>query len=206
MPEIQTILWDMGGVLLTNGWDHKERDIVLARFGLEKGPFEERHPTANDAWEKGEIDAEEYLRRTVFYEPRSFTWQEFLQAMKEQSQKLHPGSFRILDALRASHEYRVGVLNNEATEINDYRIEKFGLHGLFEYFLSSCYLGFRKPDVRIYRRALQITQADPAATVFIDDRKENVDAAKVAGMQTIHFTDPEKLIGQMAELGIQLKH
>jgi putative hydrolase of the HAD superfamily len=205
MPAIRTILWDMGGVLLTNGWDHTERDAVLEHFGLERGEFEERHPAANDAWEKGEINAEEYLRRTVFYKPRNFSWQDFLQAMKLQSQMLHPGCFRILRGLAASHEYKLGVLNNEATELNDYRIEKFGLRELFEYFLSSCYLGLRKPDERIFVRALQIIQADPAATVFIDDREGNVNAAKAAGMQAIHFTAPEVLIEQMGALGIHWK-
>jgi putative hydrolase of the HAD superfamily len=202
---IGTILWDMGGVLLTNGWDHTERDAVLKHFGLERAPFEERHPEANDAWEKGEIDAEQYLKRTVFYEPRNFTWQDFLHAMKEQSQMLHPGCFRILHALAASHEYRVGVLNNEATELNDYRIETFGLRELFTYFLSSCYLGMRKPDVKIFLRGLQIMQADPAETVFIDDREGNVNAAKAAGMKAIHFTGPEKLVEQMGALGIHWK-
>ncbi len=205
MAAIRTILWDMGGVLLTNGWDHVQRYAVLEHFGLERDPFEERHPTANDEWEKGEIDAQEYLKRTVFYEPRNFTWQEFLEVMKLQSQMLHPGCFRILRALKASHEYKVGVLNNEATELNDYRIEHFGLRELFEYFLSSCYLGIRKPDVKIFLRGLQITQANPAETVFIDDREGNVSAAKAAGMKAIHFTGPEKLIDQLGALDIHWK-
>ena len=78
MAEISTILWDVGGVLLTNGWDHLERSAVLQHFGLDSAPFEQRHELANDPWEKGFMTAEQYLLQTVFYEPRPFTPAAFL--------------------------------------------------------------------------------------------------------------------------------
>jgi putative hydrolase of the HAD superfamily len=104
MAEISTLLWDVGGVLLTNGWDRTERAAVLEQFALDGAAFEQRHEIANDAWEKGLMTAEQYLLQTVFYEPRPFTPGVFLQAMKERSVLLPHGALRILQELAASEE------------------------------------------------------------------------------------------------------
>src|ERR1700748_830340 len=114
MATISTILWDVGGVLLTNGWDHNERNVVLSRFGVDRDAFEQRHPETNDAWEKGLMTVEQYLQTTVFYEPRSFSSADFLAAMKEQSQVLKDSAIGILGQLAASDSIMLGMLNNEA--------------------------------------------------------------------------------------------
>src|ERR1700742_1708318 len=121
MVEISTILWDVGGVLLTNGWDTRERAAVLKKFQLDSEPFEQRHELTNDPWEKGLITAEEYLLRTVFYEPRFFTPAEFLQAMKERSTLLPHTAMRILQELAASEEIELAMLNIVLQRQNDNR-------------------------------------------------------------------------------------
>jgi putative hydrolase of the HAD superfamily len=154
MGQVSTVLWDVGGVLLTNGWDHKQRYQVLEDFGLSREPFERIHAELNDAWEKGKITIEEYLAKAVFYEPRAFTPGEFIARIKEQSM-LHPNTaIEILKQVSASDEYAVGILNNESRELNDYRIATFGLVELLDCFISSCYVGLRKPHPEIYKLAL----------------------------------------------------
>jgi putative hydrolase of the HAD superfamily len=205
MSDISTILWDVGGVLLTNGWDHKERAAVLAHFHVDLEPFEERHPEANDLWEKGFISAEEYLKRTVFWQPRDFSSEEFLTAMKAESKLLADSGIGVLEGLAASQEVDIGMLNNEARELNDYRIEEFGFHGYFDFFFSSCYVGLRKPGSQIYHLALDVLQCEPGEVVFIDDRAGNVEVAAELGIHAIRYEGSEKLANALKQLGIELE-
>ncbi len=69
-------------------------------------------------------------------------------------------------------------------------------------FLSSCYLGLRKPDAAIYRLALEITQRRPDECLFIDDRLPNIEAAMQIGMRAIHFQDAAQLRTELGENGI----
>jgi putative hydrolase of the HAD superfamily len=204
MVEISTILWDVGGVLLTNGWDHNERAAVLKKFQLDTEPFEQRHELANDPWEKGLMTAEEYLLRTVFYEPRSFTPAEFLQGMKEQSTLLPHTAMRILQELAASEELELAMLNNEARELNDYRIEQFELGRYFDSFFSSCYVGLRKPDPKIFDLALDVLQRDAEEVAFIDDRQGNCDAAAALGIHAIHYLDEAQCVQALERLGLHV--
>jgi putative hydrolase of the HAD superfamily len=202
MAEISTILWDVGGVLLTNGWDHRERAAVLQHFGLDNTPFEQRHEVVNDAWEKGFITAEQYLLQTVFYQPRPFTPAAFLQEMKGQSWLLPRGAMRILQDLAASEEMELAMLNNEARELNDYRIERFELGRYFDVFLSSCYLGLRKPDARIFDLALDVLQRDAGEVAFIDDRPGNCEAAEALGIHAICYQDEAQCVQALERLGL----
>ena len=202
MFPFDVILFDVGGVLLTNGWDHSERAAVLNHFDLEIGEFEKRHPESNNAWERDLITAETYLDETVFYEPRSFSHEEFLAAIFAQSVELPNGGLGILKELAASGNYMLGCLNNEAREPNDYRFRRFGLRQYFEVALSSCYVGLRKPKYAIYRRALDILGAPPERILFIDDRQENVAAAAAAGMKTIRFDGADTLRQELEYLTV----
>jgi len=193
MLPFDVILFDIRGVLLTNGWDHCERAEVLKHFHLDKAEFEKRHPGPNDAWERDLIPAEAYLEETVFYEPRSFSDEDFLQAIFAQSVELPHGALGILRELAASGRYMLGCLNNEAREPNEHRFEKFGLRQYFDVALSSCYLGLRKPKKEMYRHALDILGRRPERILFIDDRAENAAAGAAAGMKTIWFKSADTL-------------
>jgi putative hydrolase of the HAD superfamily len=202
MTEISTILWDVGGVLLTNGWDHAGRAAVLKHFAVDIASVEPRHEVANDPWEKGLMTAEQYLLQTVFFEPRPFTPAAFLQQMKEQSQLLPNGAIRILQELAASEEVELAMLNNEARELNDYRIERFALGLYFDVFLSSCYLGLRKPDAKIFEVALDVLQRDPEEVAFIDDREQNCAAAEALGIHAIPYHDEAQCVQALEHLGL----
>jgi putative hydrolase of the HAD superfamily len=202
MFPFDVILFDVGGVLLTNGWDHCERAAVLRHFDLEIEEFEKRHPEPNNAWERDLIDAGTYLDETVFYESRSFSHEEFLAAIFAQSVELPNGGLGILKELAASGNYMLGCLNNEAREPNEYRFRTFGLRQYFEVALSSCYVGLRKPKDAIYRRALDVLGVSAGRILFIDDRQENVAAATAAGMKTIRFEGADSLRRELEYLTV----
>ena len=202
MLPFDVILFDIGGVLLTNGWDHCERSTVLGRFHLDEAEFEKRHAAANDAWERDVMSAREYLDATVFYEPRSFTADDFLEALFAESVELPHGGLGILQELAASGKWMLGALNNEAREPNEYRLEAFALRQYFDVLFSSCYMGLRKPHAEIYRRTLDILGRPPERVLFIDDRQENAAAAEAAGIQAIRFDGAERLRRDLGSLGI----
>ena len=196
------ILFEVGGVLLTNGWDHIERAAVLEQFKLDAAAFEARHAGPYDLWERDDTAAEDYLGETVFYEPRNFTPQEFMAAMKLQSVPLADNGIGVLTEIHASGNWLVGVLNNESRLLHEYRMERYGLGSLLDLQLSSCYLGLRKPEAAIYRRALDILGVPGERVIFIDDRKINTDAAATFGIHAIQFLGEEQLRRDLRELGI----
>ena len=160
MLPFDVILFDVGGVLLTNGWDHGERAAAAARFGLDAEELEARNAKVYPAWESDAINRDRYLDAAVFYEPRSFSREEFFDFILAQSKLLEDGALEILTELSAADRYFIGALNNEARETNDFRFAKFGLRRYFKVAFSSCYVGLRKPEAAIYRRALDILGSD----------------------------------------------
>ena len=202
MCAFDVILFDVGGVLLTDGWDHKERAAAVEHFNLDAHAFKNRHEEVCPAWERGEIDVNEYLDAAIFYEPRGFTRDEFLGFLLTQSQLLPEGAMAILKQLAASKGYLIGALNNEARETNEFRFTKFNLRDFFKVALSSCYLGLRKPDPAIYHRALDIFGSPPPRVLFIDDREENVASGAAAGMTVIQFTEAIALSNELKRLRV----
>jgi putative hydrolase of the HAD superfamily len=202
MLPFDVILFDVGGVLLTNGWDHRERAFVLEQFHVDRDAFEARHAQPNDAWERDAITVREYLDVTLFYQPRDFSHEEFLAAICAQSKLLDNGAMGVLHDLASSDKCVLGALNNEAREPNEYRFRTFGLRDCFQIALSSCYVGLRKPGAAIYRRALDILGKPAQRILFIDDRAENVAGAQSVGMQAIRFTGADALRGQLADFGV----
>ena len=204
VSEIRVIYCDVGGVLLTNGWDHNIRRRVIEKFGLDLAAFEARHEEPNDAWEKGKITIDEYLTQTVFYEPRKFTREAFVRAMRDESQVLYPDNIRLISQLRLSGRYTVAMLNNESAELNEYRIQQFKLQECFDCYFSSCYLGLRKPHAEIYHVALKLLQRPSQECVFIDDRPENVAGAVSAGIHGIHFESTSQLRAELEKIGVRV--
>lgn len=196
------ILFDVGGVLLTNGWDRAERAAAAEQFQLDGQEFEARHAEVGGAWERGEIDRIQYLDATVFYVPRSFSRDRFFDFILSQSRLLPDGALPILAKVSARNHHMVGALNNEARETNEFRFGKFELRRYLKVALSSCYLGVRKPEPGIYRRALDILGSRSHRTLFIDDREENVVAADAVGMKTVQFTGAEPLRNELEKLGV----
>ena len=199
---IRAIFWDVGGVLLTNGWDHTQRMDALEHFRLDEEEFHSRHEMVVSSFERGKISLEEYLERTVFYRDRAFTPEQFREYMFSLSKPI-PDVLRYARALAGSGKYFMGTLNNESRELNLHRIERFGLREIFQLFVSSCFVGLRKPESGIYRLAIEITQIQPQQCCFIDDRALNLECAAKLGMQTVQVQTPEQLQRDLAKLGVQ---
>jgi len=204
--QFDVVLFDVGGVMLTNGWDHNERAAVLQHFGLNRAEdrteFEARHAEPYDAWERDAISAVDYLNAVLFYEPRSFTPDEFIEVMKAQSVPIPGNAMGVLAEVAAADKFLVGLLNNESRLLHEYRMKKYGLTKYLDLQCSSCYLGMRKPDTDIYRRAIDILGVPPGRIVFIDDRKGNADAAASVGIHAIQFLGEEKLRRDLQQLEI----
>ncbi|MGA8041563.1 MAG: HAD-IA family hydrolase [Terracidiphilus sp.] len=202
MFPFDVILFDVGGVLLTNGWDRHERAAVLDQFHLDHAAFEARHPQPNDAWERDAIALRDYLDATVFYEPRSFSHDDFFAALCAQSRPLADSALPILEELAALGRCALGTLNNEAREPNNYRFRTFALRDHFDFAFSSCYVGLRKPEPAIYKRVLDILGCPPERILFIDDRAENAAAASKAGMRAIQFQGAASLRQTLQQLDV----
>jgi len=202
MSRIITLFFDVGGVCLTNGWDTGARRSAARHLSLDLEELERRHQALADALERGEQSLDGYLDRVVFHRHRSFSRDAFISFMQAQSQP-HPSVLSLIH-LASEGSYKLATINNESRELNRYRIDTFRLRNTFSTFFSSCYLRVRKPDARIYEIALDVMQAEPATSLFVDDREENVEGARALGIHTIHVTDLRVLTEQLIHAGVEV--
>ncbi len=200
---VTALFFDVGGVLGTNGWDRRARREAVAEFGLDWEEFADRHELVVADLETGRMSFDEYLERTVFYRSRGFTPAEFRRFVWSRSRP-RPDTLALVDRLVAGGRYLLATLNNESRELNEHRIELFGLRERFSVFLSSCYVGIRKPEADIYRLAMDVTNRAPAECLFIDDRSLNTECALLVGMQAIRFDgDVERLAADLRARGVE---
>jgi putative hydrolase of the HAD superfamily len=204
MPEITALFWDVGGVLLSKGWPTEARAEAARQFDLDAEELERRHRGVVADFEKGRLSLKAYLDRVVFHQPRSFGRDAFEGFMYSWSRP-HPEALALAAELARSRRWLMATLNNESHELNQYRIERFGLRSSFAVFLSSCVLECRKPAAEIYRKALEITQRPPAECAFVDDQPENVEAARASGMRAIRFEGADQARAALRELGVALE-
>ena len=203
MPKITTLFWDIGGVILTNGWDRVSRREAATVFQLDWEEFQDRHELSFPAFDSGHISLDEYLDRTLFYRPRSFTREEFTAFMFAQSKEF-PASRAILESAASTQEYFIGAINNEPLELNQYRIEAFNLRRDFLVFFSSCYVRSRKPEEMIFRVALEVTQRPAEQCVFIDDRPLNLESPRRLGMNVIHYQNALQLRSDLQKYDVKV--
>jgi putative hydrolase of the HAD superfamily len=202
---IRTVFWDIGGVLLTNGFGRTQRAGFYAALHLDeedRAEFEKRRVDANWYWERGLIDDSAFFKRTLFYKPRAFTEADAVAALQAQQSMLHPGSFDILAALHAGGRVRQATLNNESRDLNQFRLRRFDLGQYFQFFICSGYVREMKPAPGIYRAAMDIAGAVPGEACFIDDKEENILAAQQAGLVALYFTSPENLREQLRSVHV----
>ena len=204
MPHTPTLFFDVGGVLLTNGWDTGARKLAAETFGLDYPEFQTRHEMLKTAFETGRLSLDAYIKKTVFHRERSFSPDEFKEFMFGSSQILGNGT--TLDWVRSlaiSGKYQLYTLNNESRELHENRAKRFDLHSIFRAFLTSCYLGQVKPDEDMYINALGIAGCHGANAVFIDDRPLNIEPAHTLGLNAVLFTGLIDLRERLKEFGIE---
>jgi putative hydrolase of the HAD superfamily len=201
--DISVLFLDIGGVLLTNGWDRAMRRRAADAFDLDPEETNERHHLTFDTYERGLLSLDDYLKRVIFYQPRSFTVEQFKEYMFAQSQALGD-NMGVFKKIAKAHGLRVGAINNEGRELAVYRIRKFHLGDLIDFFVSSSFVHYRKPDEDIYRLALDIAQVPPERSVYVDDRQMFVEVAQGLGIQSIYHKDLTQTCKALEEMGLGL--
>ncbi len=201
MPDTRTLFFDIGGVLLTNGWDTGARKRAAETFGIDYPEFQTRHEMLKTAFETGRLSLDAYMKKTVFHRERSFSPEEFRQFMFDSSQVLGD-TLEWVRTLADSGNYRLFTLNNESRELHENRVSRFGLAPIFRSFLTSCYLGQVKPDEDMYVNALGIAGCSEANAVFIDDRPLNIEPAHTLGLNAVLFQGLDDLRSRLKEFHI----
>lgn len=199
----EALFTDIGGVLLTNGWDRGARRRACQQFGLDPVQLDERHHLTFDTYEAGKITLATYLERTVFYEPRSFTPAEFREFMFAQS-KLLPEMLGFVRALKTHYGLKVVAVSNEGRELTEHRVAAFGLSEVIDAFVVSSFVHVRKPDADIFRMAIDVAQVAPERAVYLEDRAMFVDVAKGLGLNAVLHRSFEETRERLAELGLRL--
>ncbi len=201
--KITALFLDIGGVLLTNGWDEEARRMAVERFGLEGRDLNQRHQLTFDTYEQGKLSLDDYLDRVVFTEPRRFTKAEFQTFMFAQSQRF-PEMIRLVRQLKERFKLKLVVVSNEGRELNEHRIHEFRLNEFIDIFVSSCYVRCRKPDPEIFRLALDISQVPPAQAVYIEDRPMFVEVASSLGITGIRHVGFDQTRAALDRLGLTI--
>jgi len=202
MP-ITHLFLDIGGVLLTNGWDHESRKRATAKFRLKLPEIESRHRLIFEIFEEGRISLEEYLNRVIFYQKRPFTRVQFRNFMFAQS-KSYPSMIRLITKLKKKYRLRIFIISNEAKELNSYRIRKFKLNQFVDSFISSSFVGMRKPNSDIFRLALDLSQANHRQVVYIENTPMFVEVAEQLGIQTILHKEFRATRSELAQFGLSV--
>jgi len=200
---ITTLFCDIGGIVLTNGWDRGGRRRAAEQFHLDQAVMDERHHFLFDTYEEGKTTLDDYLQHVIFYEPRTFSLAAFKAFMFEQSQPL-PGMLEFLRKLKARHHLKVFALSNEGRELTLHRVRTFHLGTLMDAFVCSCFVHVRKPDPEIYRIALDLAQVPPETVVYLEDRPMFAQIGSEQGLHAILHTDFDSTRATLAALGLTL--
>jgi putative hydrolase of the HAD superfamily len=199
---IRYLFTDLGGVLLTNGWDRGLRKLVASHFDIDAVEMDERHHLTYDTYEAGKISLSEYLRRVVFWEPRPFTEEAVVGFMLEQA-RCFPEMIGMYKRVKELNRLRVVVVSNEGRELTADRIRRFDLKEFVDVFVVSSFVHFRKPDEDIFRVALDVAQADPDEVVCVDDRHMFAEVACRLGMHEIWHRDLDRTRAAFEGLGLR---
>ena len=203
--KITTLFLDIGGVLLTDGWDRAARKKAYAYFKLDQDVMEDRHHITVETFELGKITLDEYLQRVVFWDEQEFAPEDFKEFMFAQS-TAHAEMISLIIELKKEHSLKIVIVSNESRELNEYRAKKFGIDQLADCFISSSYVRLRKPDTDIFKLALDVSQVRAEQIVYIDDQIMFVQLAESFGINTIHHTDYESTVTKLASFGLGIDY
>jgi putative hydrolase of the HAD superfamily len=202
-PKISALFLDIGGVLLTNGWDRNARAEAAKRYGIPVEEFKQRHDLTFGTYEEGKISLDDYLDRAVFFEKRTFSREDFRAFMFAQSRP-YPEMLDLFRNLKTRYGLKTAAVSNEGRELTVYRIQKFGLSGLIDFFVSSCFVCMRKPDPEIYRLALDLAQVPAGEVVYVENTEMFVRVAESLGLRTVLHAGYENTVKALRRVGLSL--
>ncbi|HEY3321837.1 MAG TPA: HAD-IA family hydrolase [Planctomycetota bacterium] len=203
--QITHLFVDVGGVLLTNGWDTALRKQTAEHFGFDVAEIEDRIRDSLVVYELGRIGAREFLDFVVFHKPRSFTHEQILEYILSAA-RAYSETIDLIKRLKSRYGLTVVAISNEGRELAIDRVTRFDLCGYIDFFAFSSFVHLRKPDPAIYRLAMDVSQARPEHSVYIDDRPLLVQAAETVGIPTIRHKDADTTRQALAQLGLDLQN
>ena len=201
--DIKALFLDIGGVLLTNGWDRSMRRRAAETFHLDQADTDERHHLTFDTFEAGKLSLDEYLNRTIFFQERPFSREDFKAFMFSQSQP-HSEMITLVRALKKRYRLKIAVVSNEGRELTLHRIQKFSLAEFVDFFVVSCFVHFRKPDTDIFRMALDLAQVPTEQVIYVEDRLMFIEVARGLGIRGVHHTGYASTMAALGEYGLVL--
>ena len=187
---IKGMLVDVGGVMMSNGWDRKLRQKVAAHFSLDYADFNERHALFNEILELGKISFPEYLSQVIFTKKREFTIDDVITYIKDALQPF-PDMLELFRHLKREYGIKIGILSNESREFAIDRFKKIPVQDFVDYFLVSSFVGMRKPNPEIYELALDLLQIPIEKVIYVDDRAPFTEFATTLGIKSICHSDKQ---------------
>lgn len=203
VPSISTLFLDIGGVLLTNGWDTALRKKTTEHFGVDYSEFDHRHQITFYTFEEGKMTLEAYLRQVIFFTPRAYTPADVKKYILEQARPFQE-TIEFIKRLKAVYGLKVAVVSNEGREIAEDRISRFKLKEFVDFFIVSAFVHFRKPDLDIYHLALDVAQVHPERVAYIEDRPLLCEVAHSLGIHSILHRDLAETRQVLETLGLRL--
>jgi HAD superfamily hydrolase (TIGR01509 family) len=199
MEKIKTVIFDWAGVFCSPGelFSHPR---LLAATGLTAEEMEKRVKPMQNRYYRGEVTAQDFWR-CVFeeFDLDGFTIEELNDAYFASS-KIYPDVLAIPPKLK--NRYTVALLSNLTEAMMNHILDTHELRPRFHRLFFSNQIGRLKPEPESFEHVLKELHADPATTLFIDDSKGNLEAAKKLGMQTLLCETPEQLIADLKTEGI----
>lgn len=199
---IRAFLFDLGGVVVRNGWAGPIAEWE-PRLGLKPGGLIDAIFRGNDDQAGiGRVTEEQWwdvVRRRLGLDAVG------LQRLREDfyaDESADPLVVELIGALRP--RFRVAYVTNAWSDVR-VRLARLGIDTLADEIVVSSEVGSLKPGSRIYRVALERLGVQASEAVFVDDVAVNVDAARELGMRTVHFLDAATALEELRalEMGAQ---
>ena len=196
---IKTVLFDFGGVLIQLA-NPQPREALAARYNMTSDELttivylQESAQLAT----LGKITAQEHWEKVG--EKFNLTSQELDNFKNEfwRGDKLDMDLVRFVRELRP--QYTTGLLSNAWGDLRKSLTDEMGIIDAFQHVFISAELGMAKPDQKIYQYVIEHLDCEPHEIVFLDDMLKNVEAARQAGLNAIHFRNREQALGELREL------
>ncbi len=195
---IKTIIFDLGGVLVRTE-DRLPRQRLAEKFGMTYEEMDQLvygSETAKLAG-RGAISAEEHKEAVL--KKLDLPLDSFKSFGDEfwGGDRLDKKLIEFIQGLR--EEYTTALLSNAWDDLRPLLINFWKIDGIFDHIFISAELKLAKPDPRIYHHVINELGMDPAGMIFVDDFIENVEAAREAGINAIHFRSREQALIELAE-------
>lgn len=187
---VKAIIFDLGGVLFTNGTAAFVKNI-MARYGYDETEVRDvLDGKLGSLYREAKISREEFWRRAI----EALDLRETMEQLESEwvaSYEIIEGTKNIIEALTKT--YKIYFLSDNVRERVEQLEQKYHFLSLFSGGIFSHEVGVRKPDPRLYRIILDLAQADPQEAIYIDDKHNFLSPAHALGITTFEFTTPDQL-------------